>query len=260
MKYTLLLTTLLLAASAAQAANSIPLDQQIGSFETKEVTSNNKLLEPGLGQIDGTISNGGITGMGGTTFPTPDFPIPSGSTTDRTEQAGKIIQAARDIVALGEEIYTLVQKGKPHNVTEYAPISIVPKDPISKEVIDPFDLEGFSMPVQRSFVATVKNGAGAEVVKFNYKVLYSYGGSYNGTGKYLTGVIIVPGSIKTTYGWDFSSTMKLSGIMNHGTRVSPIAGVMITVKYQMNSFRTAFERNDTIHITGAGQVQNFISR
>jgi hypothetical protein len=95
-----------------------------------------------------------------------------------------------------------------------------------------------------------------EVVNFSYKVIYSYGGSYNGTGKYLTNVIIVPGSIRTTFGWDFNATMKLSGVMNHGTKANPVAGIMVTVKYQMNSWSMAFERNDTIHLTGNGEIKN----
>jgi hypothetical protein len=178
----------------------------------------------------------------------------------KLETAGKVIQTARDMVALGEAIYSLVQKGKPTNVTEYAPISVVPRDPMTKEYADPFDLEGFSMPVEKSFVAKVKNGSGKEVVNFNYKVIYSYGGSYNGAGKYLTNVIIVPGSIKTSFGWDFNATMKLSGIMNHGTKADPVAGVMVTVKYQMNSWSSAFERNDTIHITGNGELKTLSSK
>src|SRR5690606_32382098 len=102
----------------------------------------------------------------------------------------------------------------------------------------------------------VKNGAGKEVVSFEYKVVYSYGGSFNGRGKYLTGVMIVPSSIKTSWGWDFSATMKLQNIMNHGTKDEPVAGAMLVIQYKINSWSAAFERNDTIHVTGQGQLKN----
>jgi hypothetical protein len=177
---------------------------------------------------------------------------------DRVERAGEIIAKARDFVALGESIYTLVQKGKPTTTTEYAPISVVPKDPISKEVVEPFDLEGFSMPVQKKFTTIIKSGL-SEAIRFDYMVTYSYGGSYNGVGKWLTGVQIIPVSVKTSYGWDFNATMKVSGIMNHGTKADPIAGVIVIVKYQMNSWRTSQERNDTFHITGLGELKTFIN-
>ncbi len=161
------------------------------------------------------------------------------------------------MVALGEAIYELVRKGKPTNVTEYAPISVVPRDPITKEHVDPFDLEGFSMPVEKNYVANIKSG-GREVVKFSYKVLYSYGGTYNGTGKWLSSVIVVPMSVVTKWGWEFNASMKPSGIMNHGTRADPLAGLQVTMKYQMNGWGTAYERNDTIHITGAGHLRNYM--
>jgi hypothetical protein len=171
-----------------------------------------------------------------------------------------VIQTARDLVALGEAFYELVKKGRPSNVTEFAPISVVPRNAETKEYVDPFDLEGFSMPVERSFIAKVKNGTGSEVVNFNYKVLYSFGGSYDGKGKYLTNVMVVPGAVRTSYGWDFNAKMTLSGVMNHGTRANPVAGAMVTIKYQMNSWSAAFERNDTIHVTGAGEMKNFMAQ
>ncbi len=256
MKKLVLLTSLALSTSLL-AAPSIPLDQQISSFTVEEVSSED-IYNAGIGLEGGTQAHGktmnGITAgiPGGVAGGEPTKP----TITDRAETAGKVIQAARDMVALGEAIYELVKKGKPSNVTEYAPISVVPRDPMTKEIADVFDLEGFSMPVERNFVAKVKNGTGKEVVNFSYKVVYSYGGSYNGAGKYLTNVLIVPSAVKTTFGWDFNATMKLSGMMNHGTKADPVAGVMVTIKYQMNSWSSAFERNDTIHITGRGQVKN----
>ncbi|MBA2404095.1 MAG: hypothetical protein H0V66_04935 [Bdellovibrionales bacterium] len=185
----------------------------------------------------------------------------SGSTTPggpkvSMEQVGQVIATTKDIVALGESIYTLVQKGKPSNTTDFAPISIVPKDPISKEIVDPFDMEGCSFPVEKKFVTSIKTG-GAEVVRFEYMVIYTYGCSYNGSGKYIQNAFVQPVSVKTTYGWDFNATMKLAGIMNHGTKAEPVVGAMLTIKYSMNSWRTAFERNDTVHITGKGELKSY---
>jgi hypothetical protein len=88
--------------------------------------------------------------------------------------------------------------------------------------------------------------------------MYSSGGSYNGKGKYLTGITIVPGNIQATRGWIIDSSMKLGGIMNHGTRENPIVGAIITIKYQISNMGKATERNDTIHIRGDGQVMTFM--
>lgn len=243
---------------------------EVGSFTVTEISA----VEMTEGGVDGTLPTKpgdfpgsttgtgtvGTTGTSGIGNPGPIF-LPGTGTDwgyqrpDRTEQVGRVIGVAREVVGLGEAIYDLAKKGKPTNVTEFAPISIVPKNPTTKEYIDPFDLDNFSMPVEKNFVASVKNTRGKEVVSFKYKVFYSYGGSFNGTGKYLTGVIIVPSEIKTSFGWDFNASMKLTGIMNHGTKENPVAGAMITVKYQFNSWFKAYERNDTVHITGNGDLK-----
>jgi hypothetical protein len=258
MKKWLLLSSLALS-SALFAASPIPLEQQISSFSVQEVSSDHFYkMGIGLGGGEKGISrgnDGGETGFPGGSNGGGD--VPTKPTIDsRIQTAGRIIQTGRDMAAFGEGIYQLVKKGKPTNVTEYAPISVVPRNSLTKEIADVFDLEGFSMPVERNFVANVKNGSGKEVINFAYKVVYSYGGSYNGTGKYLTNILVVPSSIKTSFGWEFNATMKLSGIMNHGTKADPIAGVIVTLKYQMNSWASAYERNDTIHITGRGEVKN----
>ncbi len=42
------------------------------------------------------------------------------------------------------------------------------------------------------------------------------------------------------------------------SRANPVAGVLLTMKYQMNSLSSSTERNDTIHITGDGQFRQYI--
>lgn len=259
MKSILLASSLLF--STALLANNIPLDQQVGEFTITEVSSmsfKNRMNGPVGGEP--TPPTNPIPVPLPVPGPGPSEPGQKPTFDDRVNSGGRVIQVARDMVALGEAIYEIVKKGRPTNVTEYAPISVVPRDPMSKEYIDPFDMEGFSFPVEKSYVASIKDKTGKEAVKFNYKVIYSYGGSYNGTGKWLTNVIIVPGSVTTRYGWDFNATMKLSGIMNHGSKADPVAGVMVTIKYQMNTWSAAYERNDTIHLTGRGELKTFMSR
>jgi hypothetical protein len=251
MKKLLLITTLALSTSLLAAPARVNPNEKL-TLTVEEITSTNiSIFSKGI--IDPTGGAGGGSSDSNT-------PSAGGGMNDRIATTGQVIAVARDIVALGEAIYELVKKGKPTNVTEYAPISVIPKEPGTKEPVDLFDLEGFSMPVERAFVARIKNGVGKEVVQFTYKIMFSYGGSYNGAGKYLTSVIIVPQSVKTSFGWDFNASMKLSGMMNHGTKADPVAGIMITIKYQMNGWSTAYERNDTIHITGRGEFKNHMAQ
>src|SRR5690606_17491412 len=107
----------------------------------------------------------------------------------------------------------------------------------------------------KKYQTTMKSGS-KEVVKFEYMIVFVHGCSYNGFGKYIQAAYIQPVTIKTGYGWDLTATMKVSGVMNHGSKIDPVVGSMLTVKYTMNSWRTAYERNDTIHITGRGEIKH----
>lgn len=244
MKKTIALASLVLAGSLQ--AGTIIKNGALGSIEISDVTTSSmKQVAP-------------------TTTPPPTTPAPT--LNDRMETTGKVIGVAKDVVALGEAIYALVEKGRPKVTTEYAPISILPRDAsnpstdaATRNVVDAFDMEGFSFPVEKMITAKVKSPTGKEAVVFQYKVVYSYGGSYNGTGKYLTGINIIPASVKVGYGWSFNSSMKLTGMMNHGTRANPVVGAMITIKYSMNSSTQAFERNDTIYISGDGSMKAMIA-
>ncbi len=250
MKKTLALTALVLATSL-QAKTSVS-ESALGSIEISEVSSS-KFLDINPDPVPTTPAT-----------PAPATPAPTFN--ERVTQVGGVIQTAKDVVALGEAIYALVEKGRPKVTTEYAPISILPRDPSNsatdpalKYAVDPFDMEGFSFPVEKLITAKVKGPTGAAAVEFKYKVIYSYGGSYNGTGKYLTGINIIPASVKVSHGWTLNSSMKLTGMMNHGTRANPVVGAMITVKYNISSMTQAFERNDTIYISGDGSMKAMIS-
>jgi len=164
--------------------------------------------------------------------------------------AGKIIAVGRELVALGEDIYRLVQKGKPSNTTSYAPISVIPK--VNGTPVDVFETENWTMPRKNTYVITYKNLYGMEVVKFRYSVIFSYGGTYQGKGAYLTAAQIVPESIMTNFGFTFSATMKLNGISNHGTKDSPVAGAIMAMQYTVETILQANLETDSFHITGRG--------
>ena len=164
--------------------------------------------------------------------------------------AGKVIGLAKELGALGEDIYKLVQKGKPHNMTSYSPISVIPR--VNGNNVDIFETENWKMPTRATYEIIYKNLFGMEVVKFRYSVIFSYGGTYQGKGAYLTATQIVPVSIMTSFGFDFSAIMKLQGIQNHGTKENPVAGAIITMEYTVETVIQASLESDSYHLTGRG--------
>lgn len=179
--------------------------------------------------------------------------LPNGGRVDPVEQAGRVITVSRDLVALGEDLYRLVIKGKPSNQTSYAPLSVIPR--VNGQAVDILDTERWRMPVKRSYIVSYQNLYGVDVVTFKYSILYSSHGQYDGKGAYLTAVQIIPESVRTLFGFDFTATMKLGGIQNQGTRANPIAGATLLMEYTVSSVMNAINKVDTYFITGLGQFK-----
>jgi hypothetical protein len=173
---------------------------------------------------------------------------------DPSEKVGKVISVARDIVALGEDIYRLVIKGKPTNQTSYAPISVIPR--VAGQPVDILDTENWRAPVKRTYEIVYENVYGIDVVTFRYSIIYSWGGSYNGKGAYLTAVQIIPETVRTLFGFDFTATMKLGGIQNQGTKENPNAGATLLMEYTVSSVMNAINKVDSYFITGKGAFKS----
>ncbi len=170
---------------------------------------------------------------------------------DPTEKVGKVIQTARDLVALGEDVYQLVIKGKPKNTTSYAPISVIPR--LNGEAVDLLETENWKMPNKKTYQIVYENLYGMDVVTFRYSVLWSYGGSYDGKGKYITAAQIIPESVRTLFGYDFSATMKLGGIQNNGTRANPLAAATLLLEYSVSTVMVASTSVSSHFILGDGK-------
>jgi hypothetical protein len=174
---------------------------------------------------------------------------------DPAEEVGKVISVARDLVALGEDVYRLVVKGKPTNTTTYSPISVIPR--VEGENVDILDTEGWKAPLKRTYEVVYTNFYGFDVVTFRYSVIYAYGGSYDGKGAYLTAVQIIPESVRTLFGYDFTATMKLGGIQNQGTRANPVAAATLLMEFTVSTIMVASNQVASFFVTGKGDFKKF---
>lgn len=163
---------------------------------------------------------------------------------------GQVLAIAQGVVALGESVYSLVQKGKPSARTTYAPISVVPRT--GNEVVDIFDTEDWKAPKKYTYEIVYVNGFNMDVIKFRYSVIYSWGGTYNGKGAYLTAVQIIPISVNVLFGFDFTATMKLGGVMNHGKKDNPLAGAVLNLEYTISTVLEASVDTRNYHVMGNG--------
>ena len=233
----LFLTSILTLCSAVQAESTPKYSDdyyKISSFEINEIQSSDN---PGRKYNDYNYRNN---------MDIRDFQDAVGP----GENVGRVIAIGRELVALGESVYQLVVKGRPTTKTTYAPISVIPN--VNGQPADIFELEGWSVPVKRSYEIKYRNLYNVAIVNFKFSVVYSYRGQLNGKGAYLTAVQVIPEYVKTMWGWDFEATMKLGGIQNQGTKANPIAGATVMIEYTAKSVMNSVTQVNSFFITGKG--------
>lgn len=98
-------------------------------------------------------------------------------------------------------------------------------------------MAGWQPPKGTIYELTAKNMYGSQVVHVRYQVLRTYGGSYQGKGKYLTAVTVEP--LLTEVAWGYHYSMEASvpdtSVVNVGTSADPVAGMTATLNWHVST-------------------------
>ncbi len=85
--------------------------------------------------------------------------------------------------------------------------------------------------------------------------LYVFNEQFDGKGKYLSGVQIIPTYVDVMFGFDFNSEYFLQNLVNHASSLEPIAGATIGIHFMIESLTQTIEQNRIFHITGEGKFK-----
>jgi hypothetical protein len=173
------------------------------------------------------------------------------------EKAGikDVVMIVDSIIAIGKKVWPIIEAGKPVvNVNMGQGISVLPFK--GEDQIDAvfFDMERWSAPKAKSYTVSYKNGFGSSVISFTYTVMFQYGGTYEGKGKYLAGINVVAQDVHVSWGFQFDATSELIQISNHGTKEDRVAGATFKIKYSAKSFLKEIRNEDSFHVMGNGQL------
>ncbi len=99
------------------------------------------------------------------------------------------------------------------------------------------DMAGWLPPAGMVYEMSAKNLYGMKVIDLRYQVLRTYGGSYDGTGRYLTAVTIQPLLVNVAWGYHFSmeSSVPDTSIVNVGTSADPVAGLTAQLGWRIST-------------------------
>ncbi len=208
--------------------------------------SNGGIFNPFPGS-DPSPGTGGIfdpfpsdPGNGGVFFP----PFPG------TEPQGPSpIVIADQIVNLGKKIWDIIKTGKPVVNIQVDAASGVPQG-----IQDWRNLAGWQTPKSRLVRMSYRNGFDVNVIDFTYRLVYTYGGNYEGVGKYLSQVSVVPANLQVAFGYDFDAKTTVPNLVNVGTKAEPMAGMEVLVQWKISTVFKQEQNSHTLFVRGDGTV------
>jgi len=191
-------------------------------FTTKELTAAQQ--DPAKFTIDESSIK--IERVGPTVSPTDIAPPQNGG------GIGDALPVLDQIINTAQKIWKIIADNHPvvdvH--TQYA--TALPKGLTGWQ-----DMSGWQPPRGTIYDLTAKNAYGLQMIHVRYQVLRTYGGSYNGTGKYLTAVTVEPLLVETGWGYHLSvdASVPDTSVVNVGTAQNPVAGMMVTLGWHIST-------------------------
>lgn len=155
------------------------------------------------------------------------------------------------IINVGQKIWTIIEKGQPVVSVQSYSASAMPTG-ISKWN----QLSGWQPTQSQSFKIIYKNLFGMEVVNFTYRVLFNYGGSFNGKGRYISGATIIPANVSVAWGYTFNSSVTIPTVNNAGTTENPVGGIQMNVNWEVETKLKNIKSVSSFYVNGLGRLVN----
>jgi len=153
----------------------------------------------------------------------------------------KDIAAAAALINTGIAAWNVVSGGAPSGSASGAYTSALPPAFYSNWSI----VANWKGPAEHTYIYTVTNLMGVDVIKVKYKISYFYGGTedYKGrqpgpndvTGKYITNFTVKATEVSVKWGWHFNLDVKMSNPMNVGTPLKPVAALQADLAWSVSN-------------------------
>jgi len=158
---------------------------------------------------------------------------------------------ANGMLVLGSKIWKFVEANQPVVNVEGAYAHIVPTEVQSWE-----ELENWSRPISAIYKATYKNLYGITVVDLGFRVTFTPRGTYNGKGKYIANLAVLPETVDVAWGYTVDAGAKIYEVINRGTVDDPIAAAQISVGWKVKTILKTSSVNNSLFVEGDGTLTN----
>lgn len=149
------------------------------------------------------------------------------------------------ITNLGQKIWKVIEANRPVVNVKYHYANALPKGVPSSE-----DLDGFSDLQMRSFRNYAKNLYGITVYDVTYTAVHRFGGSYNGQGRFLENVTILPHHVDVLWGYTLNMGVSRISTVNVGTKDSPIGSIVMELEMRVSTVMKESQTRELIQFRG----------
>ena len=167
-----------------------------------------------------------------------------------------VIMITKELIALGEEIYEIIDAGKPVADINSTPVSVLPKNN-KGEAIAAYDLTNWKVPKAKKYKVVTTNYLGMRPASFEFMLIYTYGGDYQGKGKYISSAQIKPTAVNLKWGYDLNVNFSVQSITNQGSTEDPIAGAVLELSYKISNVLQEVQNSKTFYINGLGLTKEY---
>lgn len=153
------------------------------------------------------------------------------------------------ILTIGEQVWKIIEAGKP---VVHVKTPLVHALPRGLECWT--DLEHWHAPRTQTYEVLYTNGFGMEVVKFRFRLQYTYGGGKGGLGQYLANVSVLPAELNVIWGYTFDTKVEASPAFNLGSKDNPIAGLELNLRWTVSTPVKESVNSTHFFVRGDGQM------
>jgi hypothetical protein len=164
-----------------------------------------------------------------------------------------VIMVVDQLIAIGQKLIPIIDKGRAVvNNNPMGAVAVLPRlDKTAKEV---HDMANWSLPTTKHYKIVYTNGWGSDVVTFVYSVTFQHNGTFEGKGKYLTGIRASARQIDVSWGFDLDASSQLLQISNVGTSENLIAAATLEISYTVKNWTRTVTNNVSYFVTGDGSM------
>lgn len=165
-----------------------------------------------------------------------------------TDQAEYIVDK---IINIGQKIWNVVEKGRPVQKYQNDVASALPAKASTW-----MDLTNWKQPETKVIGISYKNAYGVEVIHFVYRIILLAGGTVNGVGNYIGYAAVEPIEMTTAYLYTFNAQAVVVNIFNKGTHANPLAGMILTVRWSVETILKKTIGSQTFFMDGLGHIDS----